>query len=372
MSRSAFVATLAGLLLVGLVAAGAGQVRPLSRALLPAASFPVADPHPLHPPGEPGCAVCHPEAEGSRWASDRLAPRMERCAPCHPAAAGVAPATAVTPECRKCHTRLGPNERPAPALIPRPNVRFSHAAHRGEGCASCHPRAAAAAPRSGERDVMGMPGCLECHRGLPGKRAACRTCHLVHADGRMVTRVGGAVLTPPSWLDGPSHGPEWVGTHAARAGADSRSCASCHREKECQDCHTGRLRPARVHPGDWIAAHGLSTRLDNPSCRSCHRTQSFCLGCHRRSGVAPDSPAAARPPGSGRYHGGMAVRDICRRARYDIVGCASCHSEGSCIRCHARIDPHPAGWSRRCGPLARRNQGACVKCHDGDIWRRCQ
>ncbi len=256
---------------------------------------------------------------------------------------------------------------------PRPSIRFSHKAHKLAACATCHRAAGSQQARKGGRDVVGMKTCYACHAKKGKRLTECRTCHLVHQDGRMVTGFGDAMLTPPSWLKGPNHGAEWIGTHAPMAGADSQFCASCHRETECQDCHTGRLRVKNVHPGDWIAAHGVSTRMDNPRCTGCHRSQSFCITCHRRSGVAPDSPTGVRPPGTGSFHKGKDPAKICRRARRDIAACVACHSESSCIRCHGTINPHPPGFSRRCKPLARKNQKACVKCHDSNsIWLRCQ
>jgi hypothetical protein len=253
-------------------------------------------------------------------------------------------------------------------------VRFPHQRHaaRDIECGVCHLKAAAGARSGPTRDVPTMKLCYECHRRDAAASTACRTCHIVQRDGRLATRYGDTVLTPPRWLVGPTHGADWVQRHAPVAGADTELCAACHREKMCQDCHSGRLRPRDVHPGDWIATHGINTRLDSPRCRGCHRAQSFCITCHRRSGVAPDAPARARPPGSGNYHRGMSTEQICRRARHDIVACASCHSESSCIRCHAAINPHPAGFQHRCQNLARRNQRACVKCHNNDVWKRCE
>jgi hypothetical protein len=297
---------------------------------------------------------------------------MERCAPCHEAARDVTAATPVTDACRPCHEGLAAGERPLPAIYPRPNLRFPHAAHRQVDCGACHPRAAQGLDAGDARDVMGMRVCYGCHEREARASAECRSCHLVHADGRMVTGIGSSLLTPPAWLKGPSHGPTWSQSHASQAGADSRFCAACHRETFCQGCHSGRLRPRDAHPGDWIAVHGVTTRIDNPRCRSCHRKQSFCITCHRRQGVAPDSPARVRPPGSGRFHGSMSVEQICRRARHDITACASCHSEGSCISCHSAIKPHPAGWDKRCKPLVRRNARACAKCHQGDVSHRCR
>ncbi len=339
------------------------ELKRIGSALLPESSPVVYGAHERCPAQRKGCVTCHPKAVTSRWASERLIPPMETCAGCHQSARNVTIATPVSTDCRSCHTKVGKGERPIRGNYPRPNIRFSHAAHRADvPCGTCH----------SQENLPTMRQCYDCHRRGKGS-TECRACHLVQPDGRMVTDFGGRRLTPPSWLKGPTHGVEWVGRHASQAGADSAFCGGCHRESFCRDCHSGRLRPRNVHPGDWITSHGVSTRLDNPRCRGCHRKQSFCLTCHRRSGVAPDSPSKSKPFGvSGRYHRGMENRQLMRRAKYDITSCVACHSESSCISCHRSQNPHPPNFSRKCKPLAIRNQRACAKCHRGDALKRCK
>ncbi|MDD5306457.1 MAG: hypothetical protein PHU25_03970 [Deltaproteobacteria bacterium] len=369
MKRALALAAIAAALLAAVAGLGT-ESRGVSRALLPPSRPSVVDVHGRHKPGEPACVACHKDALSSRWASDRLAPTMEDCAACHPEAKGVTPLTPVTEACRSCHGPVPEGRRIVPGTYARPNVRFPHKAHAKEPCATCHPAAAAGRAAPPGEDTAGMRTCYACHleRKAP---VACRTCHLVEADGVMVTRIEGAALTPPAWLKGPTHGATWVQSHASVAGSDSGFCAACHRNKFCGDCHLGRVRPRDAHPGDWIRSHAVSSRLDSPTCRGCHRSQSFCLDCHRRQGVAPDSPKDSRSF-QGRYHGDLSPELICRRARTDIVSCASCHSESSCVSCHAAVNPHPSGWERRCAHLAKSNPRACAKCHSDDAWRRCR
>jgi hypothetical protein len=368
-ARTCLLTAATALFAVGAAATSRVGVSP---ALLPRAEPVLRDVHASHPAGNPPCATCHPKASGSSWASERLAPAMADCAPCHPAVKGATALSPVTAACRTCHAAFAADGAPLPSPHPRPNIRFSHRAHAPQPCAACHPDAAAGRRSEDGFDAVGMRTCFACHAARGRRLSECRTCHLVRADGRMVTLVNGELLTPPDWLLGPSHGASWNGTHAAAAGARSELCAQCHDDAFCTRCHGGALRPRDVHPGDWLAAHGASTRLDNPHCRSCHRSQSFCLDCHRRSGVAIDSPEGARPEGTASPHGDASPAQICRRAKYDIQACVSCHSERSCVTCHASIDPHPAGFQKRCKALARRNQRACEKCHSDGVWRRCE
>ncbi len=352
-----------------------GEPDGVSSVLLPAGRSDVRSVHHLHDASKIPCAKCHQRATFSRWASDRLVPDMEICAECHKQAQNVTIVTAVTKACRICHNRLKPGQRPVRAPYPRPNIRFSHKAHgNNTGCGKCHKNAAAGTVNNPGRDIAVMGQCYNCHQQKKAS-TACRSCHLANHDGRLLTEFSGTRLTPPTWLIGPNHGHTWVQHHASTAGRNSALCGSCHRESFCQDCHTGRLRPRNVHPGDWMAAHGVSTRLDNPRCRGCHRKQSFCITCHRRSGVAPDSPENSMPAGGpGRYHKGMTASKLMRRAKYDIAACVSCHNEGSCISCHKRPDlkPHPPGFKHKCQSLATRNRRACAKCHRDDVWHRCK
>ncbi|MBN2716199.1 MAG: hypothetical protein JXX14_10120 [Deltaproteobacteria bacterium] len=246
-------------------------------------------------------------------------------------------------------------------------IRFNHDVHQTQPCQSCHPKDTA-----GRLDDMAMKDCYPCHQKQKRTLSACRTCHLVYPDGRMKTRIRDLVLIPPDWLKGPTHGMDWTGNHARIAGSDSRFCANCHRETDCSDCHAGRRRQKNIHPADWLNAHGQNATMDNPRCMGCHRSQSACLSCHRRAGVAPDSPGNRRGARPARYHGNASPEKICRRARTNIAACASCHSEQSCTTCHTAINPHPVGFSRRCRTLAQKNRRACAKCHTDDVAQRCK
>ena len=368
--------------LAGAVALAVETVRTDS-VMLPASKPSAKDIHDLHPKTKDGCSTCHKDVSFSKWASDRLIPKMLDCGRCHEEVVNVTLFSPFEEKCKKCHLPLKKRSRPTRGVYPRPNVRFSHVAHlsskykskkRSEDkeCATCHPYSVSGRARGKGIDVVGMKTCYRCHLSSGKNLSACRTCHLTYPDGRMKTEINDKVLFPPPWLKGQSHGPDWAGTHASQAGSDSEFCASCHKEKFCTDCHSGRRRPKNIHPGDWISTHGVSTRMDNPRCQSCHRSQSFCIQCHRRAGVAPDSPRKARPLGTRGYHGDKSPAEICRRAKFNITACTSCHSEGSCVQCHQVINPHPSGFEKRCKPLVRKNSRACSKCHKDNVFRRCQ
>ena len=88
--------------------------------------------------------------------------------------------------------------------------------------------------------------------------------------------------------DGGYHPPSFVSRHAADGFARTAECASCHStEVFCPACHddlgltgTGRLQ-AGYHDAEpiWLLRHGQSARQNLESCASCH-TQTDCVQCH--------------------------------------------------------------------------------------------
>ena len=105
--------------------------------------------------------------------------------------------------CSTCHVvrRTGDAAVPfaiAPVAPQRPDLlphaRFSHAAHRGETCASCH--AAATSQHSEDVLLPGLKRCGDCHgdRGSGAKvQSTCLTCHGFHAGSQNM-----AATSPPA------------------------------------------------------------------------------------------------------------------------------------------------------------------------------
>lgn len=88
--------------------------------------------------------------------------------------------------------------------------------------------------------------------------------------------------------------------HAPEAYGRQRDCASCHNtEAFCRDCHqaqgaaaSGR-RDVAFHTGQplWLLQHGQAARQGLESCASCH-AQRDCLQCHSTLGwgISPHGP----------------------------------------------------------------------------------
>lgn len=332
------------------------------------------------------CERCHVGATLSEHARDLLLPTEASCNPCH--AEQTDRARADEARCGTCHvgTPITSGFAVEASAFPTARLHFSHATHAREGvrCLTCHEGVtdATVATRS---HLPTMRSCLRCHgsdgvgRQVDGAPTECDTCHLTRPNGRLRTTFAEGALVPPDWLHGMLHDRDFLVRHRWIAADAPDACASCHTERECADCHDGRVRPESVHPNDYLATHATEALRDTPHCASCHTTQRFCTECHARLGLSPMStPGAAsglpfHPPGFTRAHG-----DDARRA---LTTCASCHSERDCVTCHGAtgigvgLSPHPPGFTSRCREAFERNPRACVTCHGAEAERtleRCR
>lgn len=394
-----------------------GQLRPATAAPSPSAGrsvvvYPPHDArlrmnhaHPAH--AALACVACHAAAPTSLASSDDLVPHESACVRCHDETAR----ERATPErCGSCH--VGASWPRAPegeaaehhagdvVVIPAPTplwarLTFSHASHaRVEGgCERCHAgvRTVAEATRA---ELPTMDTCLDCHAGGAlarsgassgddatrtdvdaGPSLACVACHERLPDGRMRAR------TPDGWMNPPPstglhHDHEWLTRHRWVAADDGEACATCHAERDCTDCHDGRVRPRRVHPGDYLATHSTMARRDEGRCTSCHAVSTFCAECHARLGLASFSAPAVRA--TGRYHppAAMWIRGPNLHgveAQRALSTCVACHAENDCVACHgagsvggAGVSPHPPGFASSCAHVLQQSPAACVRCH-GDV-----
>jgi hypothetical protein len=320
------------------------------------------------------CGRCHTQAAGSRRASDSLIPEEASCLPCH-AAQIRRDESGGGEACDTCHVGFGDEgPRVVPeSRFPTPRLRFSHAAHvsRGMACNSCHEGIERTTIATRDH-LPTMRRCFECHDGRGEAPSACSTCHVTLPDGRLRTRFPEGQMNPPRWLHGMRHDADWIVTHRWVGADHGDLCASCHAERDCADCHDGRVQRASVHPNDWLTLHAQQARRDEPRCTSCHSTQHFCLECHARVGVSPISapnvraPGRFHPPPAEWIHGGNGHG---REARRSMSACVSCHVERDCTSCHgalgigAGISPHPPGFLDDCGALLEANPRACRTCH---------
>jgi hypothetical protein len=343
------------------------------------------------------CASCHDGALTSDHSSDVLLPAGARCDACH----GTDhrdlenvrnPEQGLLGQCGYCHLGYESDEgqRVRRQVIPKPNLRFSHAVHasRNIGCGQCHGEVQNI--ELATRDQLPrMKGCFTCHQMPEPARgdasSECVTCHLETPSGRMRSKFAEGYLEPPAWMKGAHHDSDFIERHKFVAANHPELCTSCHSEKFCTDCHDGNVRPRRVHPGDFISMHAVQARQDQPRCSSCHRAQSFCASCHQRSGITMSGPYA-NAAGRGRFHpakttwtdGPVTSMHHAWEARRNMNACVSCHNERDCAICHATQErggagaglsaggasPHAPGFALSCGRALRRNARPCLVCHD--------
>jgi cytochrome c7-like protein len=438
----AVLAGVAGGVLAGL--ASASPASPATTEAAPVAPVSPPGPSPLIYPGETipirfdhaaharlgaTCEGCHFSAQTSTAAADNLIPAELACRGCHQIdrtqPAKVVPKGQAPARCDACHASndlatsggspsradngwmpglAGLGSEPPRVVLARPSLKFNHQLHaaRGIACGLCHVGADTAAMVT-RADLPMMASCLGCHDGKQAT-ARCGACHLTEPDGRLkvnlataATRAAGGsgLLEPSGSLRGlDAHGPTFRRDHA-EAGRDERYCATCHRRSECIDCHGGVVRPPDIHPADYVSLHVADARRNVPDCSSCHRLQTFCVGCHQRTGVASDPSGGVpgstpqNPFGTGtgvkQFHPPGWARDVAGaviatprpsshsvQAKRNIRTCVSCHREESCLECHstdptrgASFSPHGPGFgaTARCRFLAARNQRVCLKCH---------
>lgn len=229
------------------------------------------------------CSYCHrPLHRATDWTSEDIAgfPAPES----HQAADFLVghgeAAEAETDECMVCHTR--------------------------DACEACHlnPEGAgvilrferdsrvAALVASSEDPGIHPPGFAAAHRGAAGADSPrCESCHATN----FCAECHEGSVTPEF------HGANYLIQHPAEAYARDMDCASCHStEVFCRDCHTSvgvagnTGGSSSFHDAQpfWLLSHGTAARQGMDSCASCHQ-QNDCLECHSARGgwrVNPHGP----------------------------------------------------------------------------------
>ena len=119
---------------------------------------------------------------------------------------------------------------------------------------------------------------------LGAGRPVCSECH--------TTDVSKGALKPYAAFD---HTVGFVKDHRFQANQDNNTCASCHAQSFCSDCHGGKApmkpatrlsdRPDRAapHRGDYMTLHRIEGKMDPSSCFKCHgrANNDKCQACHR-------------------------------------------------------------------------------------------
>jgi hypothetical protein len=358
MDRRLLAAAAAAALLAGCTARDA---RPAARA-----DPPFAFPHGPHVEGDVDCLLCH----ASIAKATALEARVRH----------VALPKKLQEPCSGCHETL-------PRLAPSPrtrefDVRMDHAAHLarpGVKCTSCH----AELPDTGQAvpPPVSMNACTACH--VHQKAFAEARCTPCHVDMRKLEKP----------LQAFAHQGDWPRLHGQLARPSAETCAQCHDQTFCADCHAATTAPGKpslifpeelkrdfIHRGDFVSRHMFEADASPASCRRCHGSQ-FCDACHtqqnwtQRSAVTPHNNP--HPQGWGTPPSPGAKPRHAAAARANVVACAGCHDHGAdsiCVQCHrqggiasdpvARPNgPHPSSFVRRHQGDDKAKNAMCLACH---------
>ncbi|MCX6134172.1 MAG: cytochrome C [Ignavibacteriales bacterium] len=295
------------------------------------------------------CADCHTAAPTSTLATDTLLATHENCKSCHE--------EQLNSKCAFCHTNDDPSTYAASAL-PKRNLLFSHKRHVETlkvECEKCH-TGVDKAEIGVSVAIPAMPSCNTCHNDVKASNA-CEGCH-----------VDMAALRPRE-----HNRTDFVREHKMVARISTSTCASCHTQESCADCHNGSdllkidvagkdlmslrsprltsidrgqgMRTAKVHDLNFKFTHGLAVEGKTSDCQSCHNQQTFCATCHESGGNVNQGrfqPESHRKPGFATIGVGSGGGAHAKLARRDIESCASCHdtqgTDPACITCHMDSD----------------------------------
>ena len=151
--------------------------------------------------------------------------------------------------------------------------------------------------RHGTRAAANARNCATCHA-----RIFCETCHTsVRSQSQRPEPIQARQQQSPPAARGnrPAyHLPDFMARHATAAYGRNLECANCHNTTVfCRDCHEqagmgsrGRLQ-AGFHDAEplWLLRHGQGARQGLESCASCHK-QRDCTQCHSQVGAFQVNP----------------------------------------------------------------------------------
>jgi len=257
------------------------------------------------------CKQCHGDMVANKvdLATRDQLPKMQLCLDCHNKDRGLR-------QCTTCHladagNRMKtdyPNGKLTPSGVLRGDrhdlgFRTGHrfvAQNDPQYCESCHTKSFCNDCHNGVTKPMDFhvgdyvtlhpidarrdqTKCSSCHR----RQTFCTGCHArsgVAHDTRITEFIApslapaGPRYHPPGWVEfgsgGLVQGARPASHHAFEAQRNIRSCASCHREEFCLDCHSRQTGSFSInpHPAGWAGSW---------RCRSLRsRAGRMCMRCH--------------------------------------------------------------------------------------------
>ena len=325
------------------------------------------------------CVDCHTGIPKSTKLGEAKLPGLAKCEECHPDVQK--PTDESTRRVAEALASLGRRE-------PRDyQITFNHVDHlayiqtkeANDACKTCHKNdqlPEVGAPRSTSPQ---MQACTDCHyHATEVAQAKCSPCHV---------SLRRFPLRPIEALAGFSHQGNFVLEHGQLAKNTAETCAQCHDQTYCANCHANATVPFRpevqfpenvqidfIHRGDYVSRHQIEAAAEPASCRKCHGS-FFCDSCHTQQNISHRNalakgtphnphPLGGAPPGSGDFHGVA--------ARQNIITCAGCHDQQGpanlCVTCHqvggvARTNPHTPSFLSKHPHSDIHKNGMCMACH---------
>ncbi len=327
------------------------------------------------------CEDCH-KASTSVSSADNLHPSHDNCQTCHE--------EQLNNTCGFCHKN--PDDIQPIPLAPR-TIVFSHKAHltgKGTECSTCH-QGIADVDYATPKNMPSMEKCVTCHNDA-NATSTCQACHLTFTN-----------LIPPDHLVANFRKDHRTRT---RLGGLDATCATCHTETFCADCHRtagligvgtadlmadpsprlsatdspNQMQLQAAHSLNYRFTHAIDARARSAECYTCHSAQSFCVECHSTGGNITQpafKPASHGVPGFALVGRGSGGGLHATQARRELESCVSCHdvrgADPTCMACH--VDPdgikgtdprtHPAGFRGESEDGSwHTNAGAtCYSCH---------
>jgi hypothetical protein len=329
------------------------------------------------------CADCHTAAPTSKLASDTLFAKHEQCQTCHE--------EQINSKCVFCHTNDDPSTYTA-TQPQRRNLIFSHETHvKGQKleCEKCHTGVDQAEIGISVR-IPAMPTCNTCHNDVKASNA-CEGCH-----------VDLAALRPRE-----HNRTDFVREHKTIARLSTATCATCHTQETCADCHNGSdlvrvdlagkdlasprspriaaadrgqgMKLTKIHDLNFKFTHGIAASKKGTECQTCHEQQTFCATCHNAGGDVNQAkfvPQSHQQAGFVTFGVGSGGGLHAKLAKRDIENCAACHdtqgADPACIQCHTDSDgikgtnprTHELGYMNSVHGSWHSDPGAtCYVCH---------
>jgi hypothetical protein len=204
------------------------------------------------------------------------------CANCH-----------TRPGCTGCHSGNAGIAAGAIRALPLPKAP-ANGVDRAQMSSTVH--GGDAKREHGALAASGRLDCAQCH-----ERAQCASCH-ASADSRAF------------------HAPNFIERHAVDVFAARGECQACHStETFCRACHVragvaSQNMKSAFHDAQpmWVLSHGQAARLGLETCASCHR-QGDCVQCHSAAGGWGVNPHGPGFSGKGAARSASSCR-LCHRS----------------------------------------------------------